>query len=69
MSDLIEIRALINQRLYFTNNLAGEEARVARASLSGELRHAHDELQAARRQAIETINTALRELGATVPKA
>ncbi len=68
MNDPIEIRALLNQRLYFTNNLAGEEARVIHAPLSGNLRHAHDELQAVRRQAIETINSTLRELGAAVPK-
>lgn len=68
MNDTVEIRALLNQRLYFTNNLAGEDARVARASLSNDLRHAHEELQSARQQAIETINNTLRELGVTLPK-
>ena len=68
MNDSIEIRELLNQRLYFTNNLAGEEARVTQDRLSANLRHAHEELQAVRRQAIETINGTLRELGVNAPK-
>ena len=68
MTDPVEIRALVNQRLYFTNNLAGEDARVAHASLSADLRHAHDELQAARQQAIAAIDSMLHELSATLSK-
>ena len=66
MNDSVEIRTLLNQRLYFTNNLASEEARAARAPLSVGVRLAHDELQAARRLAIETLNDTLRELGVNV---
>ncbi len=68
MKETVEVRELINQRLYFTNNLEAEEARAARAPLPASVRRAHDELQAGRRQAIETINNTLRELGVTAPQ-